>query len=305
MTLKIDIVTGLTREFLNGLYNLCKFLLRHRLSSGSSWQILEDCSGGNSRPSRPSGVGGGTFLGRKRKRPTLNPQRSISTAAKISWPAALALAVLILAGAAVVVFWRLETWPARTIGQGTEDLERLGKDLRSAFIEIAHLQPRITVNNRTVVDEATPTAELAILTKQLKVKREFLHTWAGSSKRIKLSGTFIAKAGFNLRQDVAVDVRPDQILIQLPHAEIVGVEEKNVDVLALENGLWNRVSGADLQNELAQLSEMARRQAFETDLPGEAEQELQRQLRKRIRARQPLKLVFTNTPQIESPAVKQ
>ena len=104
---------------------------------------------------------------------------------------------------------------------------------------------------------------------------------------------------------MAVDVRPDQILIQLPHAEIVGVEEKNVDVLALENGLWNRLSGADLQNELAQLSEMARRQAFETDLPGEAEQELQRQLRKRIRARQPLKLVFTNTPQIESPAVKQ
>ena len=258
-------------------------------------------------------MGGGTFLGRKRKRPTpkgfasrqLNSQRSISTAAKISWPAALALVVLILAGAAVFVFWRVETWPGRTIGQGTEDLERLGKDLRSAFIEIAHLQPRITVNNRTVVDEAAATAELAILTKQLKVKREFLHTWAGSSKRIKLSGTFIAKAGFNLRQDVAVDVRPDQILIQLPHAEIVGVEEKNVDVLALENGLWNRLSGADLQNELAQLSEMARRQAFETDLPGEAEQELQRQLRKRIRARQPLKLVFTNTPQIESPAVKQ
>jgi len=104
---------------------------------------------------------------------------------------------------------------------------------------------------------------------------------------------------------VAVDVRPDQILIQLPHAEIVGVEEKNVDVLALENGLWNRLSGSDLQNELAQLSEMARRQAFETDLPGEAEQELQRQLRKRIRARQPLKLVFINAPQIESHAVKQ
>src|SRR5437899_4103302 len=227
------------------------------------------------------------------------------TSGRFSWPVALTLVVLIVTAAVVLIFVRLETWPARSIGQGTEDLERLGKDLRSAFIDIAHLQPRITVNNRTVVDEATSTTELAILTRQLKVKREFLHSWAGSSKRIKLSGTFIVKAGFNLRQDVADDVRPDQILIQLPHAEIVGVEEKNVDVLALENGLWNRLSGADLQNELAQLSEMARRQAFETDLPGEAEQELQRQLRKRIRARQPLKLVFTNTPQIESPAVKQ
>jgi hypothetical protein len=212
---------------------------------------------------------------------------------------------LILAAAGIFIFWRLETWPARTIGQGTEDLERLGRNLRSAFIDIAHLQPRITVNNRTIVDQATPTAELAILERQLKVKREFLHTWAGSSKRIKLSGTFLAKAGFDLRQDVAVDVRPDEILIRLPHAEIVGIEEKHVDVLSLENGLWNHISGADLQNELAQLPEMARRQAEEVNLPAEAEQELQRQLSKRIRARQPVKLLFINTPQPESPVVNQ
>jgi hypothetical protein len=227
------------------------------------------------------------------------------TSGRFSWPVALTFVVLILAGAAAFVFWRLETWPARTIGQGTEDLERLGKDLRSAFIDIAHLQPRITINNRTVVDEATPTAELAILERELKVKREFLHSWAGSSKRIKLSGTFNVKAGFDLRQDVTVDVRPDEILIQLPHAQIVGIEEKHVDVLALENGLWNRITGADLQNELAQLPEMARRQATEIDLPGEAEKELQRQLTKRIHARQALKLVFTNTPRIESPATNQ
>jgi hypothetical protein len=223
-----------------------------------------------------------------------------------SWPVALTLVVLILVGAAVFVFWRLESWPARTIGQGTEDLERLGNDLRSAFIDIAHLQPRITVNNRTIADEAaSPTAELAILTKQLKVKREFLHTWAGSSKRIKLSGTFLAKAGFDLRQEVAVDVRPDEILIRLPHAQIVGIEEKHVDVLSLENGLWNRISGADLQNELAQLPEMARQQAEEVSLPAEAEQELQRQLSKRIRARQPVKLIFANSPLIEAPVVNQ
>src|SRR5436853_433321 len=90
------------------------------------------------------------------------------TSGRFSWPVALTLVVLIVTAAVVVIFVRLETWPARTIGQGTEDLERLGNDLRSAFIDIAHLQPRITVNNRTIVDEAaSPTAELAILTRQL------------------------------------------------------------------------------------------------------------------------------------------
>src|SRR2546423_5181268 len=231
---------------------------------------------------------------------------SSAESGRFSWPVGLTLVVLILVAAGVFIFWRLETWPARTVGQGTEDIERLGRDLRSAFIDIAHLQPRITINSRTIVTESSaPAAELAILTKQLKVKREFLHTWAGSSKRIKLSGIFLAKAGFDLRQDVAVDVRPDEIVIRLPHAEIVGIEEKHVDVLALENGLWNRISSADLENELAQLPEMAHRQAQEQSLAAEAEQELQRQLSKRIRVRQPIRLVFTSPPPTESPAPPQ
>ena len=220
---------------------------------------------------------------------------------KISWPLAVTLVFLIIVGGALFVFWRLETFPARTIGQGTEDLERLGKDLRSAFIDIAHLQPRITINNQTVVNEAaSPAAELATLTKELKVKREFAHTWAGSSKRIKLSGTFLVKAGFDLRQDVSVEVRPDVIVIELPHAQIVGLEEQRVDVLAMENGLWNRISGADVQNELAQLPDMARKQAVEIGLPDNAEQELQRQLNKRIHAQQPIRLQFTSPLPLES-----
>jgi Protein of unknown function (DUF4230) len=220
---------------------------------------------------------------------------------RFSWPAVLALVVLILVVAGVFIFWRLETWPARTISQSTEDLERLGKDLRAAFIDIAHLQPRITINNKTVVDAPMPTAELAVLERELKVKREFQHSWAGSSKRIKLSGTFLVKAGFDLRQDVAVDVRPDEIVIQLPRAIIVGVEENHVDVLALENGLWNRITGADLENELGQLPEMARKQAQEIELPAEAEQDLQRQLNKRIHSKQPIRLVFANPIPAESP----
>jgi Protein of unknown function (DUF4230) len=232
--------------------------------------------------------------------------RNSAESGKFSWSVALTLVALILVAAGLFIFWRLETWPARTVGQGTEDIERLGRDLRSAFIDIAHLQPRITINNQTIATESpAPAAELAILTKQLKVKREFLHTWAGSSKRIKLSGTFLAKAGFDLRQDVSVDVRPDEIVIHLPHADIVGIEEAHVDVLALENGLWNRISTADLENELAQLPEMAKRQALEQSLPAEAEQELQRQLSKRIRVQQPIRLVFISPPPTESSARRQ
>ena len=200
-----------------------------------------------------------------------------------------------IASVVVVVFLRLETWPARTATQGTAELERLGKDVRSAFIDIAHLQPRITINNRVYIEQTTPVSELVVLSRRIEVEHEFLHTWMGSSKRVKLHGTFTVKAGFDLQQKLAVDVQPDQIVIQLPHAQILDVAQDQVDVLAFENGFWNRISGSDVQNELSTLPQLARQKAAETGLPAEAERALQQQLDERIHAPQPLRLIFTST----------
>ena len=200
-----------------------------------------------------------------------------------------------IASVVVVVFLRLETWPARTATQGTAELERLGKDVRSAFIDIAHLQPRITINNRVYMEQTTPVSELVVLSRRIEVEHEFLHTWMGSSKRVKLHGTFTVKAGFDLQQKLAVDVQPDQIVIQLPHAQILDVAQDQVDVLAFENGFWNRISGSDVQNELSTLPQLARQKAAETGLPAEAERALQQQLDERIHAPQPLRLIFTST----------
>jgi hypothetical protein len=214
---------------------------------------------------------------------------------RFSWPIAFVLIALMIASVVVLVFLRLETWPARTATQGTAELERLGKDVRSAFIDIAHLQPRITINNRVYMEQTTPVSELVVLSRRIEVEHEFLHTWMGSSKRVKLHGTFTVKAGFDLQQKLAVDVQPDQIVIRLPHAQILDVAQDQVDVLAFENGFWNRISGGDVQNELSTLPQLARQQAAETGLPAEAEHALQQQLDERIHAPQPLRLIFTST----------
>jgi len=201
---------------------------------------------------------------------------------------------LIIAAVVLIVFLRLETWPARTAQQSTAGLERLGKDLRAAFIDIAHLQPRITINNRVYMEQTMPVSELIVLSRRIEVEHELLHTWVGSSKRVKLHGTFNVKAGFDLRQNLSIDIRPNEIIVQLPPAQILGIEEVQMDVLAFENGFWNRISGEDVQNELSILPQLAREKAVESNLPAEAEQTLQRQLNERIHARQPVHLVFTN-----------
>src|SRR5438067_6634553 len=101
-------------------FALHKILLRSAVSSFRSLKVFEDCSGGNSRPSRPSGVGGGTFLltnvclfplardhalarlapERNAQRTTHNVQRPMLKSAnsgRVTWPTALTLVALIVA----------------------------------------------------------------------------------------------------------------------------------------------------------------------------------------------------------------
>src|SRR5438034_11021424 len=218
---------------------------------------------------------------------------------RVAWPIALTLVALTIAMTILVIFLRLESWPARTARQSTAELERLGKNLRAAFVDIAHLQPRITINDRVYMEQTTPVSELVVLSRRIEIEHELLHTWVGSSKRVKLHGTLIAKAGFDLRKGLSIDIRPAEIAVQLPHAQILGVEQQQVDVLAFENGLWNRISGQDVQSELSILPQLAREKAAESGLPAEAERALQRQLDERFHMHQPLRLIFKDEKKSE------
>ena len=240
--------------------------------------------------------------GETSQRSTSNVQRPMSKSAnphRVAWPIAFTLAALIIATTILVIFLRLESWPARTARQSTAELERLGENLRAAFVDMAHLQPRITINDRVYMEQTTPVSELVVLSRRIEVEHELLHTWVGSSKRVKLHGTFIAKAGFDLRKGLSIDIRPAEIIVQLPHAQVLGVEQQQVDVLAFENGFWNQISGQDVQSELSVLPELARNKAAETELPAEAEKTLQQQLEQRIHTAQPLRLVFIDEKKSE------
>jgi hypothetical protein len=156
------------------------------------------------------------------------------------------------------------------------------------------LQPRITINSRVYLEQTTPRSELVVLSRRIEVEHELLQTWVGSSKRVKLHGTFVAKAGFDLQQGLSINIRPVEIVVQIPHAQILGIEQQQIEVLAFENGLWNRISGQDVQSELSVLPHLAWQKAAESGLPAEAEQTLRRELEERIYAPQPLHLVFIN-----------
>jgi hypothetical protein len=72
-----------------------------------------------------------------------------------------------------------------------------------------------------------------------------------------------------------------------------------VEVLAFENGLWNRISGQDVQSELAALPELAWKKAAASTQTAEAEENLQQQLQQRIQTAQPLRLLFKDEKKSE------
>ena len=219
--------------------------------------------------------------------PTPPPQKP---GGGLGWPLTFIILLLILALLAAFIFYRLETWPGRTIDRSVTRLEQLGRKARDTFVDLAHLQPKVMVNNRVYFEQTTTVAELAVLARRVEVEHEMMHTWAGSTKRIKLHGTYLIKAGFDLREKFTVDVRPNEVVIALPHAQILSVEQEQVEVLTLENGLWNRISPDDIQAQLATLPEQARQKA--AGLPAEAEQTFTRQVLEKFRPEQPVRAIF-------------
>ncbi len=209
---------------------------------------------------------------------------------RVGLPLALALIVLILALLAAFVFYRIESWPARTASDSLSALERVGREAREEFVKLAHLQPQVTINDRVYLEQTTTIAQFAVLERQVEVEHETEQTWAGSRKRIRLHGTFAVKAGFDLRRKFSVNIRPQEVLLELPHAEILSVEQKKIEVLALENGLWNRISPNDVEHELTALSDLARTR--EADLPAAAEQTFTRQFLEKFHPPQPVRVIF-------------
>ena len=66
-----------------------------------------------------------------------------------------------LAGLAGFIFWRSERLA-----------ENWGTQVRDAVVAVTGMQPRVTVNEQVVFEQARPVLELAVLERDLIVERE-------------------------------------------------------------------------------------------------------------------------------------
>jgi hypothetical protein len=189
----------------------------------------------------------------------MNTHPSSPPPSRFTWKIALVTIVAIIAGVSAWIFHRIETWPERTASR-----------VSKAFAELGHLQPRITIRDRVFFEQTKSVLELAVVSRETQVEREMEHEWLGSKKRIRLRGTYQVRAGFDLAQPFSVRVDGRRIETQMPPPKILSVDSKDIEVTVFENGLWNKISPAELEGELRALPMLARQKAGEAGLQKEA-----------------------------------
>jgi hypothetical protein len=214
----------------------------------------------------------------------------MNTDRKLPLPIAIALAlVIVMAGLGGLIYVVSVVMPARLASNTTEGAISVAKKIGMAIDAALHVRPLVTVNGTVVVERSKSIAELSTIERRFEQTYSWENTWLGSTKRLRLKGTFVAKAGYDLTKPFSIDVSADQKTIRaaMPPARINSLEQTKIEILDDDTGLWNRISLEDRQQAQNELLAQARASATARDLLKLADTELAAQLDRIIRKNVP------------------
>jgi hypothetical protein len=192
----------------------------------------------------------------------------------------LLLVLLFCAFTVKLVFDQMASLPARAIDAASKQALVDAHKIRDAFVDLFQLQPKISVNETAVFDQTKTALELVVVDRDTDIAHDTAETWLGSTKTIRIHGTYRVKAGFDLSKTLEVSVAGQDVNIKVPKATILSVEALSITVDELRNGLWNKIQPQDIDRELNKMPELVRTKS--AALPEEAEQAFTRLLAEKL-----------------------
>jgi hypothetical protein len=191
---------------------------------------------------------------------------------------AVALIILTLCGAAYFLIFRA---PVTAADRSYQLAKNIAADVAKAF----NLTPQISIGNTVVFGKSSPLLELATVQREFVHRHEQTETWAGSTKSIHLEGVYLAKAGYNLSEQFAIQIDPatQMVTASLPEPRILSLELKSYTVVKDESGYWNWVTPKDREKALNAMQEAARKAAADEELLAQARKSLEEQLAEIVR----------------------
>jgi len=185
----------------------------------------------------------------------------------------LIIALIIVATiASYVVFVVI---PSQLAERGYQAARSLGEDFKKAF----QFTPEVTVNKTVVLHQQTPVLEMAVLAQNFEHRYTWTNTWLNSTKQIFITGTFEAKAGFDLNQKFSIVLKDDKAIITLPEPKILSVESLGDIMYRDENGVWNWIDAEDRTRATNAFIQDARTFATHAQFVNDAKVQMEQRLR--------------------------
>ncbi|HQV93591.1 MAG TPA: DUF4230 domain-containing protein [Anaerolineales bacterium] len=180
--------------------------------------------------------------------------------------------LILFAGTAWLVF---VYFPKKTLSVANELAETVKNTLG--------LTPQVTINQKIIYKRTNEILQLAMIEQDYDVEYETSDKLLGSEKRINLRGMYRAKIGFDLQKGFNIEVhrggflKPGQVILQLPRAEILSVEPLDVQKES-SSGLINWVTNKDIDNAMKELSALAQDKASKLEMLDDAEKRIENRL---------------------------
>lgn len=233
------------------------------------------------------------------------PTRPTAPKVILSLAAAVAMVIVACTWAVWVLLFQapvsavqsgVETVRVQT-GKAVGDAYDFARRVAGDFAERFKVEPTVRVNTTTLIEGTRAISELATVERQIFVESETTNTWMGSTKQLKLRGTFLVKAGFDLRDSTAqftIDETTGQIQVALPEAKILSMECTKVEFMEDTSGWWNSMTKAEREVSVNNLREEAHKRASSGNILQEARRNMEDQVKEIVlRNSHPMRFQYT------------
>ena len=187
----------------------------------------------------------------------------------------LILIIILLITLSITAYVIVVVIPSRLAERSYEGAKQIGRDISEVF----HFTPQITVNNTVVLQQQTPILELATLSQKFQHQFEWTNTRFGSTKKINITGSFEAKAGFNLNKKFAIEISDDKAVVTLPQPQLLSIEPLNDVKFEDEDGYWNWVNMDDRSRAMNAFTGDAKKYAEQAQFVSNAQKAMEDKLR--------------------------
>jgi hypothetical protein len=144
--------------------------------------------------------------------------------------------------------------------------------------EAFQFTPQITVNNTIVVQQQASILELATLSQRFNHTYTWKNTWLGSTKEIQVSGSFDAKAGFDLNDKFNIVIDKQKAIVTFPQPKLLSVESLGDVQFRDEHGIWNWVDEEDRSRAINAFTQDAKRYASQASFTKDASKNMKEKL---------------------------